>query len=83
MLVSFGHGVAFIPTFEALFDYCLKSGFRDDMKTYGKVSGLWSALFSLGEFIGPLLSGWLVSISDFQTASTIIGLITIITVSLM
>lgn len=52
VLISFGHGVAFIPTFEALFRYCIKSGFRDDMKTYSKVSGLWSCLFSLGEFIG-------------------------------
>lgn len=74
-------GIAFIPTFEALFDYCLKSGFRDNIKTYGKVSGLWGCLFSLGEFIGPFLGGWVVEISDFQTASTIIALITISTVS--
>lgn len=52
ILISFGHGVAFIPTFESLFDYCILSDFRNDMKTYSKVSGLWGSLFSFGEFVG-------------------------------
>lgn len=67
-------------TFEAVFDYCLESGFKDNIQTYGKISGLWSSLFSLGEFIGPLLGGYIVQKTDFQTATSAVAIICIITV---
>ena len=31
-------------------------GFPDNLSTYGMVSGLWMASFSLGSFVGPSVS---------------------------
>lgn len=33
--ISFGHGMAFIPTFECMLDYCTEAGFKNDMKVIG------------------------------------------------
>lgn len=49
VLMGFAHAIAFIPTFESILDIAIDKGFPDNVRTYSLVSGLWSAMYSLGE----------------------------------
>ncbi|CAG2174919.1 unnamed protein product, partial [Oppiella nova] len=72
-LIGVAYAIAFIPTFESILDIALDKGFSDNISTYSLVSGLWSAMYSLGEVTGPSLGGWLSENFDFSIASTIMA----------
>ena len=45
------------------------AGFPDNLHTYALVSGLWTATFALGAFIGPSFGGVLMDIVGFGYAT--------------
>ncbi|BES95382.1 solute carrier family 18, subfamily B, member 1 [Nesidiocoris tenuis] len=67
-LVVHGFGLAalMVPTFIDSICSAVAAGFRDDIGTYGVISGLWSSSFALGAFIGPSVAGWLYDLVGFQ-----------------
>uniref|UniRef100_T1JKK8 Major facilitator superfamily (MFS) profile domain-containing protein n=1 Tax=Strigamia maritima TaxID=126957 RepID=T1JKK8_STRMM len=78
ILLGIATPLAEIPTFESMIDNAIDFGFEDNIGTYSLVSGLWSAAFSFGEFVGPSLGGVLVKGFTFTGASTgLAGLILI------
>lgn len=52
--------------------YFRAGGFPDEISTYGLMSGLWSASFSLGDFIGPSVAGALNDLVGFRNGTLFI-----------
>lgn len=75
VLMGASYALAFIPTFETLLEISLENGFPDDVRTYSLISGLWGCMFSLGEVTGPVFGGVLVDSLDFNTASTVMSML--------
>jgi hypothetical protein len=48
VVMGFSLGFALIPTFEGILQNVRQKGVSDDLQMYGKVSGLWTCMFSLG-----------------------------------
>uniref|UniRef100_A0A1B6M1Z0 Major facilitator superfamily (MFS) profile domain-containing protein n=1 Tax=Graphocephala atropunctata TaxID=36148 RepID=A0A1B6M1Z0_9HEMI len=67
------HGVGLaammVPTFMDSICSAVAAGFNDDLGTYGMLSGLWSASFSLGAFIGPSVAGVLYDTVGFRNGT--------------
>ena len=67
------HGVGFaaqlVAAFSSAHSEAIVSGFPDNLQTYALVSGLWTATFALGAFIGPSLGGLLLDYYGFPVAS--------------
>lgn len=59
-VMGFSIGVALIPSFDGILQSARQQGISDNLHTYGKVSGLWTCMFSLGLveffFFGCLIS---------------------------
>jgi len=70
-LVIHGFGLAalMVPTFMDSICSAVAAGFNDDIGTYGILSGLWSASFSLGAFIGPSVAGVLYDKVGFRNGT--------------
>ncbi|XP_046668972.1 MFS-type transporter SLC18B1-like [Homalodisca vitripennis] len=70
-LLIHGMGLAamMVPTFMDSISCAVKAGFNDDIGTYGMLSGLWSASFSLGAFIGPSVAGVLYDSVGFRNGT--------------
>ena len=47
----------------------IRNGFPDNLNTYALVSGLWTATFALGAFIGPTVAGLLVDHFQFRAST--------------
>lgn len=62
--------------------YYRAAGFNDDIGTYGILSGLWTASFSLGAFIGPSVAGVLYDSVGFRNGTLFVIVIHLILVSL-
>ncbi|XP_066275389.1 MFS-type transporter SLC18B1-like [Branchiostoma lanceolatum] len=64
-------GAALVPTFPELLKSAREAGLQEDsLATYGLVSGVYNCMYSLGEFIGPTLGGFLDDQYHFPIAST-------------
>ena len=67
------HGVGFaaqlVAGFASAHRQALQNGFDDNLNTYAIVSGLWTATFALGAFIGPSIAGVLMDYYSFSVAS--------------
>ncbi|XP_078669060.1 MFS-type transporter SLC18B1-like [Branchiostoma floridae x Branchiostoma belcheri] len=64
-------GAALVPTFSELLISAREAGLEEDsLATYGLVSGVYNCMYSLGEFIGPTLGGFLDDQYQFPIAST-------------
>ena len=50
----------------------VRAGYPDDMFTFGLVSGLWTASFSIGAFVGPTAAGYLQEAYGFRYATLFI-----------
>ncbi len=46
-----GIGAALVSSFSASQRGAIAAGFPDGMETYGMISGMWSSVFALGEFV--------------------------------
>ena len=54
---GFGLGASVVGGFSDAHKSAIKCGFPDTIDTYGLVSGLWTSVFALGNFVGPTLAG--------------------------
>lgn len=50
----------------------IKSGFPDNVDTYGLVNGIWNSLFALGAFLGPSVGGILFDSIGFRMGSMVV-----------
>lgn len=58
--------LALVPTFDKILEVTEKAGFRDDLTVYGFVAGIWGASFAFGDFVGPVIGGWLLDNQGFD-----------------
>lgn len=84
MLVVHGIGFAaeLVAGFSCAHREAIANGFPDNLGTYALVSGLWTATFALGAFVGPSVAGLLVDYFEFRYA-TLFVIATQITVFFM
>ncbi|XP_021568304.1 MFS-type transporter SLC18B1 [Carlito syrichta] len=67
-------GMSIIPTFPEILSCAYENGFEEGLSTLGLVSGLFSAMWSVGAFVGPALGGFLYEKIGFEWAAAIQGL---------
>ncbi|XP_064412168.1 MFS-type transporter SLC18B1 isoform X1 [Latimeria chalumnae] len=78
VLIGFCTGMCGIPTFPELLNCVYENGFEEGLSTLGLVSGLFSAAWSLGTFVGPTLGGFLYERLHFEWAAAVQGGIALI-----
>ncbi|XP_063959543.1 MFS-type transporter SLC18B1-like isoform X2 [Lytechinus pictus] len=62
-----------ICSFNDYLTSAMKNGFPDDMSTQAVVSGIFSSLLALGNFVGPSIGGLVVHLYSFDWSATVIG----------
>ncbi|XP_032959364.1 MFS-type transporter SLC18B1 isoform X5 [Rhinolophus ferrumequinum] len=67
-------GMSIIPTFPEILNCAYENGFEEGLSTLALVSGLFSAMWSVGAIIGPTLGGFLYEKIGFEWAAAIQGL---------
>ena len=83
VLLGFGVGALFIPTYRDTLNVAKAAGYPDSFETYGSVSGLVTAFFCLGGFLGPTVGGaGQQSIGFAWTATVMAGLCLLIGIAL-
>jgi MFS family permease len=65
--------MALLPTFEAMLDFAIDGGYRDETSTYGLIAGLWSSMYSLGEVMGPSLGAFLTDHFGFPVCASVMA----------
>ncbi|NXI54942.1 S18B1 protein, partial [Chloroceryle aenea] len=73
VLIGFSLGMCAIPVFPEILHCAYENGFEEGLSLLGLVSGLFSAMWSLGAFAGPTLGGFLYEKLGFEWASAIQG----------
>ncbi|XP_062426882.1 MFS-type transporter SLC18B1 isoform X1 [Rhea pennata] len=73
VLIGFSLGMTAIPVFPEILQCAYENGFEEGLSLLGLVSGLCSAMWSLGAFIGPTLGGFLYEKLGFEWSSAIQG----------
>ncbi|XP_071114196.1 MFS-type transporter SLC18B1-like [Haliotis cracherodii] len=73
VMVGLFIGCALIPTINCLLIGAKKLGFKENIDTYGLVSGLFNSAYCLGTFIGPTLGGVLKEHFGFDWAATLVA----------
>ncbi|VDO65401.1 unnamed protein product [Heligmosomoides polygyrus] len=73
--VIFGAGLSTlqIPTYRNTLDAAKEQGFEDGTATYGLISGLIEATYSMGAFIGPTAGGFIEQYYGFAWTITVIS----------
>ncbi|XP_050015417.1 MFS-type transporter SLC18B1 isoform X2 [Alexandromys fortis] len=71
---GFSAGMSIIPTFPEMLSCAYENGFEEGISTLGLVSGLVSAMWSVGAFMGPMLGGFLYEKIGFEWAAAVQGL---------
>uniref|UniRef100_A0A452VJH0 Solute carrier family 18 member B1 n=1 Tax=Ursus maritimus TaxID=29073 RepID=A0A452VJH0_URSMA len=74
-------GMSIIPTIPEILSCAYENGFEEGLSTLGLVSGLFSATWSVGAFIGPTLGGFLYEKIGFEWAAAVQGLWSLTSVS--
>ncbi|XP_077987629.1 MFS-type transporter SLC18B1-like [Glandiceps talaboti] len=74
-VLGFSLAAILVPILRAVVETTRMHGLEDNMATYGMVSGLFYSMYSLGIFVGPVLSGALTDLYDFGWATSINSLI--------
>ncbi|NWI19333.1 S18B1 protein, partial [Crypturellus soui] len=73
VVIGFSLGMCAIPVFPEVLHCAYENGFEEGLSLFGLVSGLFSAMWSLGAFVGPTLGGFLDEKLGFEWASAIQG----------
>ncbi|XP_053237914.1 MFS-type transporter SLC18B1 isoform X1 [Podarcis raffonei] len=73
VLMGFSLGMSGIPIFPEMLNHAYENGFEEGLSLLGLVSGLFSAVWSLGSFVGPTLGGFLNDKLGFEWAAAIQG----------
>ncbi|KAM4771003.1 MFS-type transporter SLC18B1-like [Rhinophrynus dorsalis] len=68
-------GLTGIPVYPEMLSSAYENGFEEGLSTLGLISGLFSAMWSLGSFVGPTLGGFLNERLNFEWASAIQGIL--------
>ncbi|XP_007649688.1 MFS-type transporter SLC18B1 isoform X1 [Cricetulus griseus] len=71
---GFSAGMSIIPTFPEMLSCAYENGFEEGISTLGLISGLVSAMWSVGAFMGPMLGGFLYEKIGFEWAAALQGL---------
>ncbi|EEB18796.1 synaptic vesicular amine transporter, putative [Pediculus humanus corporis] len=72
VLEGFGMSCIVVSAFIDSLRSSVAGGFPDDIATYGLMSGLWASSFSLGDFVGPSVAGFLTDWFGFRYGSLFI-----------
>ncbi|XP_075050318.1 MFS-type transporter SLC18B1-like [Mixophyes fleayi] len=78
VLNGFCIGLSGIPVYPEMLSCAYENGFEDGLSTLGLISGLFSAVWSTGSFVGPTLGGFLNEKFHFQWAAAIQGLLPLV-----
>jgi len=78
---GFGYALVVVSTFGRAQSAAIQKGFKDDIETYLLISGLWSASFYLGFFLGPTVAG--ISVDNFGFRTTTVVFLSIYCLSLI
>jgi len=70
-LVGFGYALVMVSSFGRAQSAALSLGYADDLNTYIMISGMWSASFYIGNFIGPTAAGFLVDAYGFEWTTVV------------
>uniref|UniRef100_A0A8C3XK78 Major facilitator superfamily (MFS) profile domain-containing protein n=1 Tax=Chelydra serpentina TaxID=8475 RepID=A0A8C3XK78_CHESE len=73
VLTGFSLGMSAIPLFPEMLQCAYENGFEEGLSVLGLVSGLFSAMWSVGAFVGPTLGGFLNERLGFEWAAAIQG----------
>ncbi|CAL8142745.1 unnamed protein product [Orchesella dallaii] len=84
-LVIFGLGLGstLVSAFILFLQDAIASGYADDVRTYGLVSGLWTSMTALGFFVGPVCGGILEDLVGFRWGTIFILIQQLILVALL
>lgn len=74
VVIGISSGMSTIPTFPEIISCALENGFEEGLSTLALVSGLFSAVWSVGAFMGPTLGGFLYEKIGFEWAAAVQGL---------
>ncbi|KAM4040163.1 MFS-type transporter SLC18B1 [Anomaloglossus baeobatrachus] len=74
VLDGFCIGLCGIPVYPELLSAAYDNGFDEGLSTLGLISGLFSAMWSTGSFVGPTLGGFLNEKFNFKWAAAFQGL---------
>ena len=76
--IGLGLGCIMISTFSRSHKYAVRYGFSDGFGTYLFISGLWSACYYFGNFIGPTIAGFIVTSYGYRIMTIFYGITYII-----
>ncbi|XP_059556353.1 MFS-type transporter SLC18B1 isoform X4 [Myotis daubentonii] len=74
VVIGISSGMSIIPTFPEIISCAHENGFEEGLSTLALVSGLFSAMWSVGAFMGPTLGGFLYEKIGFEWAAAVQGL---------
>lgn len=74
VIIGISSGMSIIPTFPEIISCAHENGFEEGLSTLALVSGLFSAMWSVGAFMGPTLGGFLYERIGFEWAAAVQGL---------
>ncbi|XP_044145893.1 MFS-type transporter SLC18B1-like [Bufo gargarizans] len=78
VLDGFCIGLSSIPVFPEMLSAAYENGFEEGLSTMGLISGLFTAVWSTGSFVGPTLGGFLNEKFHFQWAAAFQGLLPLV-----
>uniref|UniRef100_A0A3P8VAU2 Solute carrier family 18 member B1 n=1 Tax=Cynoglossus semilaevis TaxID=244447 RepID=A0A3P8VAU2_CYNSE len=82
-VIGFSLGMSSIPTFPEIIACAYKQGFQEGLSTLGMVSGLFSAVWCLGMFYGPIVGGFITQNLNFEWAAAVQGGLTFLAALLL
>ncbi|XP_075718630.1 MFS-type transporter SLC18B1 [Rhinoderma darwinii] len=71
-------GLTAIPVFPEMLNAASENGFEEGLSTLGLLSGLFSAMWSTGSFVGPTFGGYLNQKLNFKWAAACQGLLPLV-----
>ncbi|CAH2250178.1 MFS-type transporter SLC18B1 [Pelobates cultripes] len=74
VLNGFCIGLSGLPVYPEMLSCAYENGFEEGLSTLGLISGLFTAMWSSGSFVGPTLGGFLNEKVHFENAAAIQGL---------
>ncbi|XP_051725099.1 MFS-type transporter SLC18B1 isoform X2 [Ctenopharyngodon idella] len=82
VVVGFSLCMTCIPTFAEMIACAHENGFEEGLSTLGLVSGLSSALWSIGMFFGPIIGGYITEALNFEWSAGVQGALAFLAASL-
>ncbi|KAG8582734.1 hypothetical protein GDO81_008184 [Engystomops pustulosus] len=78
VLDGFCIGLCGIPVYPEMLSAAYENGFEEGLSTLGLISGLFSAMWSTGSFVGPTFGGFLSEKINFKWAAACQGLLPLV-----